>query len=68
MGFIKGGTAMKYYAFTEEQHGAIIKNLNSISITGINQIDAFHEVTNILRNPFGIDIEEAKENEEIHKD
>ena len=60
---------MKYYGFTEEQHNNIIKNLNMISVTGINQIDAFHAATSILRQPFGIDVEEERDNgEEIHKD
>ena len=60
---------MKYYGFTEEQHNAVIKLLNTISVTGINQIDAFHEATSIFRQPFGIDVGEEKEDgEEIHKD
>jgi hypothetical protein len=60
---------MQYYAYTEEQHSTIIKNLNLISVTGTNQIDAFHEATSILRQPYGINIEEEKaDGEEIHKD
>jgi hypothetical protein len=59
---------MKYYAFTEEQHSKIIKSLNTISVTGINQNDAFHEATDILRKPALIETEEVdNDGKEIHK-
>jgi hypothetical protein len=64
---MEGFKIMKYYAFTEEQYQAVIKSLNTISVTGINQNNAFHEATSILTQPTGIDTgEEKADGEEIH--
>ncbi len=62
---------MKYYGYTKEQIDKMVTCLNSISVTGMAQNDAFHEATGILRYPMEIDIPEKGENgdgEEIHKD
>lgn len=61
---------MEYYGFTEEQFNRMIALFNQISVTGINQADAFHEATNILRQPAKIKVnqEEVKEDgKEIRK-
>ena len=49
---------MDYYGFTEEQFNKMISLFNTISVTSINQIDAFHEATSILRKPFKINVKE----------
>lgn len=62
---------MKYYGYTEEGFNKMVTLLNQISVTGINQTDAFHEATAILRKPVLInaDEKEAKENgKAIRKD
>lgn len=59
---------MEYYGFTNEQYSKVISLLNTISVTGINQIDAFSEATKILRAPMLINAKEGdkQDGEEIH--
>ena len=52
---------MKYYGYTKEQIDKTIALLNTISITGIGQIDAYHEATSILRHPSEIDVPEKEQ-------
>jgi len=61
---------MKYYGYTKEQLDKMIALLNTISVTGMAQIDAYREATAILRQPAEINVEEGvkKDGEEIHKD
>lgn len=61
---------MKYFGYTKEQMDKVMQLLNTISVTGLQQVDAYHEATKILRHPVDIDVpEEVKEDgKEIHKD
>lgn len=62
---------MKYYGYTKEQLDKMIALLNTISVTSMTQIDAFHEASTILRHPMEINIPQEGENnhgKEIHKD
>jgi hypothetical protein len=52
---------MDYYGFTEEDFNKMISLFDKISVTGINQIDAFHEATKILRSPCKIHADQKKE-------
>jgi hypothetical protein len=47
-----------YYGFTEENFNKMISLFDKVSITGINQNDAFHEATSILQKPFKIRAEQ----------
>ena len=60
---------MKYYGYTKEQIDRMTFLLNGISVTGMVQIDAFHEATTILRHPAEINVTEEgdKDGKEIHK-
>lgn len=51
---------MKYYGYTKEQLDRMVKAFNMIEVKGLDQIDAFHEATTILRHPVEI-IGETKE-------
>ena len=52
---------MKYYGYTKEQIDKTIALLNTISITTLGQIDAYHEATSILRHPSEIDVPEKEQ-------
>ena len=59
----KGVIGLKYYGYTKEQIERMIFLLNTISVTGLAQIDAYHEATTILRHPSEIDVpEKTQEN------
>ena len=54
---------MKYYGYTKEDLDKVLRLLNKISVTGMEQIDAYHEATTILRQPIEIDVpEKTQEN------
>ena len=52
---------MKYYGYTKEQIERMIFLFNTISVTGLAQIDAYHEATTILRHPSEIDVPEKEQ-------
>ena len=54
---------MKYYGYTKEQIDRMMFLLNTISVKSMEQIDAYHEATTILRHPSEIDVpEKTQEN------
>ena len=54
---------MKYYGYTKEQINRMMFLFNTISIKSMEQIDAYHEATTILRQPIEIDVpEKTQEN------
>ncbi len=63
---------VELYGFTEADYRMIISSLNGIAVIGMDQIDAFHMATEILRKPMKINAtiteEVKKDGEEIHKD
>ena len=42
---------MKYYGYTKEHIDKMMALFNMISVTGMGQIDAYHEAITILRHP-----------------
>ena len=52
---------MKYYGYTKEQIDRMMFLLNTISVKGMEQIDAYHEATAILRRPSEINVAEEGE-------
>lgn len=55
---------MEYYGFTEEQFSRMITLFKHIGVTGMDQIDDYHEAITILRHPTKIKIDK----EEVKKD
>ena len=54
---------MKYYGYTKEQLDRMMFLFNTISVKSMEQIDAFHEATTILRQPAEIEVpEKTQEN------
>lgn len=52
---------MKYYGYTKEDLDKVLRLLNKISVTGMEQIDAYSEATAILRQPAIIDAPDNKQ-------
>lgn len=53
---------MDFYGFTEEQFNRMISLFKHIGVTGMDQIDDYHEAITILRHPTKFNVkEEVKE-------
>jgi hypothetical protein len=56
----RNGGYMDYYGYTEEQFNRMVELFNKISITGINQIEDYHEATGILRHPVKLNVKQEE--------